>query len=58
MSEKSITLQQSGALQTGKERAVGTPKPRWDCCGHKILESRDEGEYRINELGVQIEDSG
>ena len=32
------------ALQTGKERAVGTPKPRWGCCGHKILESRDEGE--------------
>jgi hypothetical protein len=27
----------SGALQTGKERAVGTPKLRWGCCVHKIL---------------------
>ncbi|MGD0965182.1 MAG: ABC transporter substrate-binding protein [Candidatus Acidiferrales bacterium] len=25
------------ALETGKERAVGTPKPHWGCCGHKFL---------------------
>jgi hypothetical protein len=34
----------SRALQTHKERAVGTSKPRWACCDHKILESRKEGE--------------
>ena len=33
----------SGALQTGKEQAVGTPKSRQGRCGHKSLASRVEG---------------
>lgn len=45
----------SGALQTGKERAVGTPKSRWGCCGHKFLESRDEGELGYASLESKSE---
>lgn len=45
----------SGGLQTGKERALGTPKSRWGCCGHKFFESRDEGELGYASLESKSE---
>jgi hypothetical protein len=45
----------SGALQMGKERAVGTPKPRLGCCGHTFLDPRDEGELGYASLESKSE---
>jgi hypothetical protein len=55
VSERSITRQQAGRFRRAKNEPSARRSLAGGCYGHKILDSRNEGEFRIRKLGVQIE---
>jgi hypothetical protein len=55
VSEKSITRQQAGRFRRAKNDPSARRSLAGDCSGHKILESRDEGELGYASLESKSE---
>jgi hypothetical protein len=51
VSEKSITRQQAGRFRRAKNEPSARRNLAGGCSGHKILESRDEGELGYASVG-------